>query len=282
VLIYRNTLLAVIEAKAWDLPLTEGVAQAKDYAGKLAVRHTYASNGQGFYAIDMQDGTEGTVSRFPTPDELWQQTFAVENVWRDRFAAVPYPDKSGSWSIRYYQDIAVQNVLEAIAAGSKRILLTLATGTGKTSIAFQIAWKLFQARWNLSDWKSATAPARRPRVLFLADRNTLATQAYNDFTSFVAFEDNALVRIKPESIRQKGRVPTNASVFFTIFQTFMSGPPKDGKAHLVDSRLRGDDVSMTGTTLAFSCAGPRRAGGRTRRGRCRACAVTGWWRGLCR
>jgi type I restriction enzyme, R subunit len=63
----------------------------------------------------------------------------------------------------------------------------------------------------------------------LADRNTLATQAYNDFTSFAAFEDEALVRIKPESIREKGRVPTNASLFFTIFQTFMSGPPKDGK-----------------------------------------------------
>jgi type I restriction enzyme R subunit len=109
------------------------------------------------------------------------------------------------------------------------MLLTLATGTGKTSIAFQIAWKLFSARWNLNDWKSGTEPTRRPRILFLADRNTLADQAYNDFTSFAAFAEDALARIKPEEIRKKGKVPKNASIFFTIFQTFMSGPPKNGQ-----------------------------------------------------
>jgi type I restriction enzyme, R subunit len=224
VLEYRNTKLAVVEAKAWDQALTEGVAQAKNYSGKLAVRFAYSTNGHGIYAIDMQTGKEGEAARYPTPQELWDLTFAKQNAWRDRFAAVPYPDKSGSWAIRFYQEIAINRVLERVADGKDRILLTLATGTGKTSIAFQIAWKLFQARWNLS-----REPSRRPRILFLADRNTLATQAYNDFTSFAAFEDAAMVRVKPESIRQKGRVPTNASVFFTIFQTFMSGPPKDGK-----------------------------------------------------
>jgi type I restriction enzyme, R subunit len=224
VLVYRNTKLAVVEAKAWDKPLTEGVAQAKSYAGKMAVRFTYATNGQGIYAIDMREGAESEIAHYPSPDDLWNRTFEAQNLWRDRFAAVPYPDKSGSWSIRFYQEIAVNRVLEQIANEKKRILLTLATGTGKTSIAFQIAWKLFQARWNLG-----REPSRRPRILFLADRNNLATQAYNDFTSFAAFEDNALVRIKPEDIRKKGRVPTNASLFFTIFQTFMSGPPKDGK-----------------------------------------------------
>jgi type I restriction enzyme R subunit len=224
VLEYRNTKMAVVEAKAWDEELTEGVAQAKNYAGKLAVRFAYASNGQGIYGMDMKDGTEGERSCYATPDELWNLTFAQPNAWRDRFATIPYPDKSGSWTIRFYQEISVNRVLERIADGRDRILLALATGTGKTSIAFQIAWKLFQARWNLSG-----EPSRRPRILFLADRNTLATQAYNDFTSFAAFEDEALTRVKPESIRQKGRVPTNASVFFTIFQTFMSGPPKDGK-----------------------------------------------------
>ncbi|NOT55648.1 MAG: DEAD/DEAH box helicase family protein, partial [Deltaproteobacteria bacterium] len=148
--------------------------------------------------------------------------------WRNRFAHVPYPDKSGSWTLRFYQEIAVNRVLESLAEGKDRILLTLATGTGKTSIAFQIAWKLFQTRWNLTAWKTGSAPSRRPRILFLADRNTLATQAYNDFTSFAAFAEDALVRIKPEDIRKKGKVPKNASLFFTIFQTFMSGPPKDG------------------------------------------------------
>ncbi|OWY71986.1 restriction endonuclease subunit R [cyanobacterium TDX16] len=228
VLEYRNTKLAVIEAKAWDEELTEGVGQAKNYAEKLAIRFTYSSNGQGFYGIDMETGAEGKVPQFPSPDELWSKTFAVQNAWRDRFADVPFPDKSGSWTIRFYQEIAVNRVLGAIAEGRDRILLTMATGTGKTSIAFQIAWKLFQARWNLAQ-RNADEPSRRPRILFLADRNLLATQAYNDFTSFAAFEEGALARVRPKEIRKKGRVPTNASVFFTIFQTFMSGPMKDGK-----------------------------------------------------
>ncbi len=221
VLEYRNTKLAVVEAKAWNQALTEGVAQAKNYAGKLAVRFTYATNGQGLYAIDMQTGVEAETASYPTPDELWARTFAHQDAWRDRFAAVPYEDKGGSHPGRYYQDIAIERVLQAIAAKRDRILLTLATGTGKTFIAFQIAWKLFHSRWNLS--QEAT---RRPRILFLADRNILANQAYNAFS---AFPEDALVRIKPEDIRKKGKVPKNGSLFFTIFQTFMSGPVVDGK-----------------------------------------------------
>ena len=111
--------------------------------------------------------------------------------------------------------------MEAIAAEEDRILLTLATGTGKTFIAFQIAWKLFYSRWNLTREGS-----RRPRILFLADRNILADQAYNAFS---AFPEDAMARISPGEIRKKGKVPKNASLFFTIFQTFMSGPPKDGE-----------------------------------------------------
>jgi type I restriction enzyme R subunit len=98
--------------------------------------------------------------------------------------------------------------------------LTLATGTGKTSIAFQIAWKLFKSRWNLN-----RDGARLPRILFLADRNILADQAFNDFS---AFPDDALIRIKPSEIKKKGTVPTNGSMFFTIFQSFMSGMDKEG------------------------------------------------------
>ena len=229
VLEYRNTKLAIVEAKAWDQELTEGVAQAKNYAGKMAIRYTYASNGQGIYGIDMETGKEGETLTYPAPDELWNMTFPKPIAWRDRFAAIPYPDKSGTWSLRFYQEISVNRVLEAIEDGKDRVLLTLATGTGKTSIAFQIAWKLFNARWNLTDWKSGAPPTRRPRILFLADRNNLADQAFNDFTSFTAFPDDALVRIKPDDIRKKGKVPKNGSIFFTIFQTFMSGPPKDGK-----------------------------------------------------
>ena len=221
VLEYRNTKLAVIEAKSWDEELTEGVAQAKNYAGKLAVRFGYATNGQGIYRIDMKTGKEGEVSHYPKPEELWNLTFAEQNAWRDRFAIVPFEDKGGSLPSRYYQDIAIERVMEAVAAGQHRILLTLATGTGKTFIAFQIAWKLFHSRWSLS-----REPTRRPRILFLADRNILADQAYNEFS---AFPEDALVRIAPLEIRRKGRVPKNGSLFFTIFQTFMSGPPQDGK-----------------------------------------------------
>jgi type I restriction enzyme R subunit len=221
VLIYRNTKLAVLEAKAWEEPLTAGVGQAKNYAGKLQVRFAYATNGQGFYGIDMHEGTEGELPHFPTPDELWSRTFAEQNAWRDRFAAVPFEDRGGYFQSRYYQDLAIESVLKAIAANEPRILLTLATGTGKTFIAFQIAWKLFYSRWNLS-----REPTRRPRILFLADRNILANQAYNAFS---AFPEDAMVRIAPEDIRKKGKVPKNGSLFFTIFQTFLSGPPKDGK-----------------------------------------------------
>jgi type I restriction enzyme R subunit len=221
VLVYRNHKLAVVEAKAWDEALTEGVAQAKNYAEKLAIRFTYSTNGQGIYGIDMTEGTEGEVARYPAPDELWNLTFAEANAWRDRFATVPFEDKGGFFQPRYYQDLAIERVLDAISAAQDRILLTLATGTGKTFIAFQIAWKLFHSRWNLS-----REPSRRPRILFLADRNILADQAYNAFSPF---PEDAMVRIAPDDIRKKGRVPKNGSLFFTIFQTFMSGPPKDGK-----------------------------------------------------
>jgi type I restriction enzyme R subunit len=221
VLEYRNTKLAIVEAKARDKGLTEGVAQAKDYAGKMEIRYTYSSNGHSIYGIDMETGKEGEVPVYPTPDELWKMTFAKANAWRDRFAAVPFEDKGGSHPSRYYQDIAVERVMEAVAANRQRILLTLATGTGKTFIAFQIAWKLFYSRWNLS-----REPSRRPRILFLADRNNLADQAYNNFS---AFPEDAMVRISPEDIRKKGKVPKNASIFFTIFQTFMSGPLKEGQ-----------------------------------------------------
>ncbi len=221
VLIYRNTKLAVVEAKAWDEALTEGVAQAKNYAGKLAIRFSYASNGQGIYGIDMKEGTEGEVASYPSPEEIWNRTYAEANAWRDRFAAVPFEDKGGYFQGRYYQDIAIERVLEAIAAEKQRVLLTLATGTGKTFIAFQIAWKLFKSRWNLSH-----EPTRQPRILFLADRNILADQAYNAFSPF---PEDAMVRIEPADIKKKGKVPKNGSLFFSIFQTFMSGPPKDGQ-----------------------------------------------------
>lgn len=226
VLVYKNHKLAVIEAKAWDKPYTEGAAQAKTYAQKLGSRFAYATNGQRIYGIDMLTGKEADVARYPSPDELWNLTFAEQNAWRDKFSSVPFEDKGGTWGARYYQHNAIEAVLEAIANNEQRILLTLATGTGKTFIAFQLAWKLFYSRWNLSRELNADKP-RRPRILFLADRNGLADQAYNAFS---AFSEDALVRIAPDEISKKGRVPKNGNIFFTIFQTFMSGTDAEGNS----------------------------------------------------
>ncbi len=220
VLVYRNHKLAVIEAKKRDAKDTAGLGQAKQYAAMLQTRFAYSTNGRRIYQADMETGAEGYISAYPSPEELWTLTFAKPNLWRDRFAAVPFDNNGGQWDLRYYKYNAINNALEAIAAGNQRILLTLATGTGKTSIAAEIAWKLFQSRWNLS-----REPTRRPRILFLADRNILANQAYNAFSMFA---EDALVRIAPDEIRRKGRVPKNASVFFTIFQTFMSGKDSHG------------------------------------------------------
>ncbi len=216
VLMYQGRKLTVVEAKSDELEVSEGVAQAKNYAEKLKLDTTFASNGKEIYQICMKTGEEGLIAGFPAPDELWSKTFATQNQWRDKFNQVPFEDVGGTKSARYYQEIAVNNTMAAIADDKQRILLTMATGTGKTFIAFQIAWKLFQTRWNLKRDGS-----RRPRILFLADRNILADQAFNAFS---AFPEDALVRINPKEIGKKGGVPTNGSIFFTIFQTFMSGP----------------------------------------------------------
>ena len=223
ILEYKGKKLAVIEAKKDSLDVAEGVAQAKLYASKLNVLTTYSTNGKKLYQICLETAKEGLVDRYLTPQELWEKSYPVEKEthyseeWRQKFSVIPFEDKSGTWKPRYYQELAINKALEKVAKGQNRILLTLATGTGKTAIAFQIAWKLFQTRWNLSvgnDYKH-----RRPRVLFLADRNILANQAFN---SFSAFPDDALLRVKPDEIKKNGRVPINGSIFFTIFQTLMS------------------------------------------------------------
>lgn len=218
VLIHKGQKLAVLEAKRAGISHRDGVGQAKDYATRLGARFAYASNGLKWYEIDMVTGVERDLALpFPSPEDLWSRTFADANDWRERFGAVDFETDGGKWEPRYYQHKAITAALEAVAKGDRRILLTLATGTGKTSIAFQIAWKLFQAKWNLSG-----EPTRRPpRILFLADRNILADQAYNAFS---AFPSDAITRIDPDTIRKNGgKPPRNNSLFFTIFQTFMTG-----------------------------------------------------------
>ena len=227
ILEYKGQKLAIIEAKKESLDVGEGVAQAKEYAAKMDIAMTYASNGKAIYQIDMRRGTEGVIASFPTPDQLWERQFFTPNSWLDAFNIIPFEDVGGTKPSRFYQETAVNKVMAAIADNKERILLTLATGTGKTFIAFQIAWKLFQTRWNRDDQQAGRTGSRRPRILFLADRNILADQAFNAFN---AFPEDALVRIRPHEISKQGRVPTNGSIFFTIFQTFMSGSDDDGNS----------------------------------------------------
>lgn len=211
-LVYRGVKLAVVEAKKDELPVTEGVKQAKEYAAMMRIRYTYATNGDEIYAIDMETGEEKDIKDFPSPEELWGATFgATIEEWKEKFITEPFDTRQKT--PRYYQENAVNAALEAIAKGHNRILLTLATGTGKTFIAFQIAWKLYQTRWSL------LKNNRRPKILFLADRNILANQALNDFGGG---DENVMTRITPESIAKKG-LPTGHNIYFTIFQTFISG-----------------------------------------------------------
>ena len=246
VLIQRGRKLAVVEAKKESAYVTAGLAQAKRDAGRLGARFAYSTNGRELYRADLHAGGEGAcpAMAFPTPEELYDEAFgalaATARYWRERFAAVPWNRAGGKWAPRYYQQRAVTETLDALAAGRDRLLLTLATGTGKTAIAFQIAWALHQAKWNLTDWRTDgppdDEPDRRPRVLFLADRNILANQACGAFN---AFGDDTTCRITPKLIRSRGGgVPKNAAVFFTIFQTFTAGTgddaekPADGSAEL--------------------------------------------------
>lgn len=212
ILSYKGVKLAIVEAKCDEKDVSEGVAQAKLYAEMLDIRFTYATNGDKIYAIDMQSGEEGEISAYPSPQELWEMTFGDVDEWRDKFNQQALYS-NGTKQPRYYQEIAINKALSSIAKGKDRILLTLATGTGKTFIAFQICYKLFHTKWNVRK------TGNRPRILFLADRNILANQAFN---GFFGFAQDALVRITPDSVRKNGKVPTNGSIFFTIFQTFMT------------------------------------------------------------
>ncbi len=206
-LVHRNTNLAIVEAKSEERDPLDGLQQSIDYAIKLRIDIVYATNGHRIYEHDLRLGSGRWVESFPSPDELFERL-------KHDISAVPAVTESfhfeGGMKPRYNQQIAVQKCIEAFAAGAPRVLLTLATGTGKTYIAFQIVYRLFESRW------SRSGASRRPRVLFLADRNVLADQAYNTFNPI----EKECVRLDGKEIRSRnGRVPTNANVFFAIYQS---------------------------------------------------------------
>ncbi len=225
ILEYKGQKLAVIEAKSDEKDVSEGVGQAKEYADALKIRYTYSTNGNDIWFIDMGvrdskgeyiiPSKEHDTDHFPSPQDLWQMTFPEENPWRDKFNLCAL-NRSGGRQPRYYQEIAIKRVLEAVAKQRNRILLTMATGTGKTYTAFQICWKLTQTKW------STKGVERAPRILFISDRNILANQAINDFNQF---PEDAMCRITPKELRKNNyKVPTARNLYFTIFQTMMTSP----------------------------------------------------------
>ena len=221
ILTYRGRRLVVVEAKSDECRAIEGYEQALKYGRNLGMVAAYTTNGREILEVDLKTGGTEPVEAFPSPQEIWRRAFPEENGWRDSFDAVPFWFDAVKRP-RYYQELAVNRVTDAIAARQRRILLTLATGTGKTFIAFQIAWKLFKAKWNLDAAKGNGAPGvRTPRILFITDRNILANQGLIDFGGF---DEHALARVTPKAIHKRDdKVPTNATVFFTIFDTFMCG-----------------------------------------------------------
>jgi type I restriction enzyme R subunit len=214
-----NRYLAVVEAKKEDEHPTKGLQQAIDYAKKLNVRFVYSSNGKATYEFDLETGKGDYIEFYPTPAELEQRFESTTTDLGQQLRNIPF-HLEGAMQPRYYQELAVHAATDAIGQSKPRILLTLATGTGKTFIAFQIVHKLFQARWNKADPGS-----RRPRILFLADRNILADQAINTFNPY----EKDLIKINGEEVRSRnGVVPTNAHIFFAIYQAIAERENIDG------------------------------------------------------
>lgn len=238
----RDFPLAVVEAKAAYKAAADGVQQAKAYAEMLGLKFAYATNGHEIIEIDYTTGLEQTVSAYPTPEELWQRYRAasgLEEASSDRLLT-PYNHSVGK-NERYYQQIAINSAAEQILKGRRRLLITMATGTGKTVVAFQICWKLWNARWN------RTGDHRKPRILYLADRNILVDQPKDGI--FAAFGD---ARHKIES----GEIVKSREMYFAIYQAlaederrlglFKSYPPDFFDLIIIDECHRGsarDDSS---------------------------------------
>ena len=208
-LTYKNTNLAIIEAKAQTKDPLDGLQQSINYAQKLKIDFVYATNGDKIYEHSLIEGSGRWVENYPTPDELFNKKFGQIDTKKEQTITCPFHIE-GNMKPRFYQQIAVQKSIEAIASGKDRILLTLATGTGKTYIAFQIVYRLFASKW------SKDGSDRRPKILFLADRNVLADQAYNTFNPL----EKEIIRLNGKEIKKRGgKVPTNANIFFAIYQS---------------------------------------------------------------
>lgn len=206
--------MAVVEAKAAYKTPGTGMQQAKDYAEILGLKFAYATNGEGIVEFDYLTGLERELDSFPTPEELWTRLRGGQGLDEETAERLLRPSHhlSGK-SPRYYQEIAINRVVQAVLQGQRRILLTMATGTGKTMVAFQICWKLWSARWN------RTGEHRRPRILYLADRNILVDDPKDK--TFAPFGD---ARWKIEN----GQISKGREMYFAIYQAIAKDERRPG------------------------------------------------------
>lgn len=211
----RDFMIAVIEAKpAYKLP-GDGLGQAKEYAEILGLKFAYSTNGHGIIEFDYTTGKEREINAFPSPEELWQRFRIHQNLSDDKDVQqllTPSNHLTGK-SPRYYQETAINRTVQAIVQGKKRILLTMATGTGKTVVAFQICWKLWSSRWN------RTGEHRRPKILYLADRNILIDDPKDKI-----FSSMGDARWKIEN----GEASKGREMYFAIYQAIAKDERRPG------------------------------------------------------
>lgn len=210
----RDVTLGVVEAKSVDRLAGDGLQQAKDYAEILGLKFAYATNGTDIVEYDYFTGLEREVDCFPSPHELWERYQIGQKLGPDASAALllPYYIQPGK-EPRYYQKIAIGRTVTAIVGGKRRNLLTMATGTGKTQTAFQICWKLWSSSWN-----ARKETGRRPRILFLADRNVLVDDPMaKDFAPF----GDARHKISGEAIKSR-------EMYFALYQAIAADENRPG------------------------------------------------------
>ncbi len=217
--------LALIEAKKEWLAPTEWLEQVKDYWKILNLRFVYSSNWKETYEFDLLTWKWVFIESYPSPEELYNKVHTEVNKTKEVLLNEPFllSDKKP----RYYQEIAINKTMEAIWNWENRILLTMATGTGKTVIAFQTAYKLFMAKWSKEGiW------VRRPRILFLADRNVLVDQAMNTFNPL----EKDIIKINWTEIKKRGwKVPTNANIFFAIYQALVWWADEENPEEVIEA-----------------------------------------------
>jgi len=210
----RDFPIAVVEAKANYKSAGDGLQQAKEYAKVLGLNFAYATNGTEIIEVNFLSGQETMLDAFPSPADLWnrqRESQGLTNTQAERLLTASYLEANRK--PRYYQEIAINRAVQAIVQGKKRVLLTMATGTGKTLVAFQICWKLWSSRWNQS------REYRRPKILYLADRSVLVDDPKDK--TFTPFGE---ARHKIEN----GEVIKSREMYFALYQSMARDERRPG------------------------------------------------------